>query len=784
MSTAITLPISGMTCAACASRIEKQLNKQPGVTAQVNFATETAEINTDLAQTGVAALLDIIRNTGYEVPQGSVTLAISGMTCAACAARIEKVLNRLPGVTASVNLASETAQVHFPAGSVEAAALIAAVRNSGYDAHIASDGDDVQAERDAALGNARNAFLLAALFTLPLLLEMVAMLAGWHELLPRMWQWALATPVQCWLGWRFYRGAWHALRGGAANMDVLVALGTSMAYGFSAIVTLLGLHHQHIYFEASAAIITLVLLGKWLEAAAKGKTAGAIAQLLALQPRTARVERAGQLLELPLAELQAGEMVVVRHGETIAADGVVIDGRASVDESLLTGESLPVEKTAGSRTFAGTRNIDGMLRLQAENVGSHTQLAEIVRLVRSAQGSKAPIQQLADRISGIFVPIVLVIAVLTFFATLLLAASATTALVHAVAVLVIACPCALGLATPTAVMVGVGQGAQRGILYRNAAALERAEKIDLLVIDKTGTLTEGKPRVTGVSPLGDTDGNALLQLAASAEQGSEHPLAAAILDAAQQTGLALTAPDDFVVTPGKGVEAQLGSLSVRVGVPGWVAAVRADVDAELARLASQGQTVIGVASDGEWLGLIAIADTLRPDAHGAIAALHAQGVEVVMLTGDNRQTAAAIAAQAGIREYRAQTLPQDKAAYVNAARASGKVVAMVGDGVNDAPALAAADVSFAMHTGSDVAIEAADVTLMHGKLQSAVEAIALSRITLRKIRQNLFFAFVYNALGIPLAALGLLDPVIAGAAMALSSVSVVSNSLLLKRWQP
>ncbi|SMC16686.1 Cu+-exporting ATPase [Andreprevotia lacus DSM 23236] len=787
MQTTVNLPISGMSCAACAGRIEKQLNKQPGVSAQVNFASETAQISADLSQTDIPALIETVRKTGYDVPSRSLTLALEGMSCAACASRIEKMLQRIPGVTASVNLATESASVSFPAGSVSDDALIDAVRRAGYDAHVRGDdehGNDDSARAARLLRRSGQQLLLAALFTLPLLAEMAAMFSGQHGWLPRGWQWLLATPVQFWLGWRFYRGAWHTLRGGAANMDVLVALGTSVAYGYSAVVTALNLHHQHVYFEASAAIITLILLGKWLEARAKGRTAGAIAELLALQPRTARVERDGTLLDVPVAELRSGDLIVVRHGETIAADGTVQDGRAQVDESLLSGESLPLEKTAGSRVFAGTRNLDGMLRVRADSVGSQTQLAEIVRLVRTAQGSKAPIQQLADRISAVFVPVVLLIALVTFAASWWLLASASAALIPAVAVLVIACPCALGLATPTAVMVGIGLGAQRGMLFRNAAALERASRVDLLVVDKTGTLTEGKPQVTRIVDLAGVGDDTLLQLAASLEQGSEHPLAKALLQAAQARGLALQDAADFAVEPGAGVTGVIAGQAIRVGSPDWVAPLLGADRVPLTQLLNEGQTVIGVARDGAWLGLIALADALRSDATRAVATLQQRGVRVVMLTGDNAHTAARIAQAAGIKEFVAQTLPQDKAAYVRARQQEGHTVAMVGDGVNDAPALAVADVSFAMHSGSDVAIEAADVTLMHGSLAALADAMALSRHTVRKIRQNLFFAFVYNTLGIPLAAFGLLNPVLAGAAMALSSVSVVSNSLLLKRWQP
>jgi len=739
-----------------------------------------------------------------------VSLSITGMTCAACAARIEKVLQRTPGVTANVNLATETAQVQWTPGASTTEEVIATVERVGYGATVRIEHVDPAPARAAALRAEGRQLLIAALFTLPLMIEMVGMLGGEHvEILPRWLQWLLATPVQFWIGARFYRGAWHSLRSGGANMDVLVALGTSMAYGMSAVVTLLGLHHQHVYFEASAAIITLVVLGKWLEARAKGKTAGAIASLLALQPKTARIEVDGELRDVPIGQLKVGDRVIVRDGEAIPVDGEVIAGHASIDESMLTGESLPVEKAAGAKVYAATRNLRGSLTCKALRVGGQTQLAEIVRLVEAAQGSKAPIQRLADQISGVFVPVVLAISVLTFLASLAFGLDGTTSLVHAVAVLVIACPCALGLATPTAVMVGIGRGAQHGILFRDAAALERAQHTQVLVVDKTGTLTRGQPEVVDTVVFGDTTKAQLLQWAASLEQGSTHPLANAVLLAAQQAEVRALPVHGFNTVAGQGVEARIDGVGhVRVGVAAWAAtgfvgtlqsdgttqqAVVGDSplgalpDAQqtaLAAFGDRGLSLVAVSVDGVLRGLLGITDALRPTSAAAVAALQALHVKVVMLTGDQAGAAARIAEQCGIDEVHAGLLPADKAAYVTGLRDAGTVVAMVGDGINDAPALAAAEVSFAMGAGSDVAIDAADVTLMHSDLMAVVDAIALSRATLRKIRQNLFFAFVYNVLGIPLAAFGLLNPVIAGAAMAMSSVSVISNSLLLKRWRP
>ena len=590
--------------------------------------------------------------------------------------------------------------------------------------------------------------------------------------------------MQLWIGQRFYVSAWHALRGRTANMDVLVALGTSAAYLFSAIVTLLGMHEQHVYFEAGAAVITLVLIGKLLEARAKARTSAAIEQLLRLQPRRARIERGGSIAEVEVDGVRPGDVFHVRAGERVPVDGEVLEGDSEVDESMLTGESLPVEKHPGARVSAGTQNQHGWLRCRATRVGDDTQLAEIVRLVGEAQGTKAPIQRLADRISGLFVPVVLVVAAVTFAAWWAATGELAAALIPAVAVLVISCPCALGLATPTAVIVGSGRGAQSGVLMRNAAALEHAGQIRTLVVDKTGTLTEGRPRIVEIVAAGSHDARRVLELAASLEQGSEHPLARAVREHAEATGVSPSAIAGFLAEPGKGVRADIAGDSYRLGSPEWIADQGYAVDSAVVdRLRAAGSSVTALAGPQGVAGYFALADTLRPTSRAAIAQLQTQGIDVVMLTGDNAATAAQIAREAGIHTYRAGVLPQDKAAEIGRLRSQGSV-GMAGDGVNDAPALAAADVSFAIGAGSDIAIEAADVTLMRNDLTGVVDAVSLSRATVRKIRQNLFFAFVYNVLGIPLAAAGLLNPVIAGAAMALSSVSVVTNSLLLRRWKP
>ncbi|MFZ4536317.1 heavy metal translocating P-type ATPase [Propionivibrio sp.] len=784
----LDLPLSGMTCAACAARIEKVLNRLPGVEASVNLATERARVELNSLETTPQQIVASIEKAGFSVPQQTLELGIEGMTCAACSARIEKVLNRLPGVDAVVNLAAERARIRYLPGVADPAALMAAISKAGFTARLADDSSRAEEKaRKLAIYQAElRRFWISAVLTLPLLAQMVTMFSGGdahhhQDLLPRWLQFILATPVQFWIGWRFYDGGWKALRGGGANMDVLVALGTSAAYFFSLIVTFGGLDGLPVYFEASAAVITLVLLGKLLEARAKAKTTAAIEALVRLQPKTARVERDGQLIELDAALLVPGDIFIVRPGESLPVDGEVLDGSSSVNEAMLTGESMPVAKHAGDRVFAATANSEGMLRCRATGVGEHTLLAGIIRMVAEAQGSKAPVQRLADRISAIFVPVVCVIALFTFTGWWFFGGMFSDALVNAVAVLVIACPCALGLATPTAIMVGTGQGARAGILVKNAEALERAEKIRVLVVDKTGTLTRGEPVVTDLLPLA-LDSDSALSLAAALEQGSEHPLARAILQRAQATVTTLPKLSEFQAIPGKGVAGRVDGRFLRLGAPDWFADIELPT-AQISALQSSGKTVVVLAENDVALALLAIADPLRETSRAAVARLKAMGIRVVMLTGDNQATAAAIAAEAGIDDFRAGILPGDKAAALAALKVGGQIVAMVGDGINDAPALAAADVSFAMGAGSDAAIEVADVTLVRSDLQAVADAILLSKATLGKIRQNLFFAFIYNVLGIPLAALGMLNPVLAGAAMAMSSVSVVSNSLLLKRWR-
>jgi len=678
-----------------------------------------------------------------------VQLDIEGMTCAACAARIEKNLNKLEGVEASVSLATEKAVVRFPE-TTSVGVLLERIRDTGYDARVAKEGEI--RDHSAEFRKARTEFLVAAALTAPLLL---------HGLVPGWLQWILATPVQFWSGRRFYRGAWKALRGGTANMDVLVALGTSAAYAFSAAVLFLQLN-EHLYFEASAVVIALVLLGKYLEARAKAKAVQALESLIRLQPKTAFVEKNNALVEVDLATLEPGDAFVVRPGDAVALDGRVLEGRSAVNESMLTGESTLKEKRAGDAVFAGTINGDGALKCVATATGKATMLAGIIRLVAAAQASKPPVQRLVDKVSGVFVPVVLGIALITFF---------VSGLIPAVAVLVIACPCALGLATPTALIVGVGRAARAGILIRNAAALEGAERLDTLVLDKTGTLTRGEPVVTQVIPEVNVASNQLLEIAAALESRSEHPLARAIV---AKFGAAPPPVSDFRAHGGRGVSGVVAGKPARLGSPAFLGREKS----------VEGKSLVGVEWDGRFLGWIALGDELRATSADAVARLVRMGIELVIVSGDSAEAVKAVAARLGIARWKAGVLPEQKLAEIEKLKSENRHVGMAGDGVNDAPALARADVSFALAAGSGAALDVADVTLMKNDLAGIADAIRLSRATLAKIRQNLFFAFLYNVLGIPLAAAGMLSPMIAGAAMALSSVSVVSNSLWLNRWKP
>jgi Cu+-exporting ATPase len=729
--------------------------------------------------------------------QQTLELAITGMTCAGCSSRLEKVLNRLPGVEAVVNLASERATLRFASGALTPDAACVAVEKAGFGASVAQSFDHEQErsrKRDESQASLK-LFWFAAALTLPLAAQMPAMFGLWpgqegavHDLIPRWLQCVLATPVQFWVGARFYRGAWNALRGGGANMDVLVALGTSMAWLYSTVVTLAGWHDQHVYYEASAMIITLVMLGKLLEARAKARTSEALDSLLRLQPRRAWVEQDGQLIEVDVDTLQPGNVFVLRPGDAVPVDGTVLEGRSALDEALLTGESLPVDKQPGDKVFAATINGQAVLRCRATGVGADTLFAGIVRLVGQAQGSKAPVQRLADRVAAVFVPVVVVIALITFVAWWL-SGDFQVALINAVAVLVIACPCALGLATPTAIMVGVGQGARAGLLIKNAEALECAGRMKVLALDKTGTLTQGEPVVTDVAAVPPWTPAALLQWAAAVEHASSHPIAQAIVRAAREKegeegGKPIGRVSDVRAVEGQGIEGRAGGRAVLVGTADFLASNGIEVPGEeVAALAAQGKSLAWVAVGGAYAGLIAVADCLREDSPAALERLKQAGVRVIMLTGDNPSTAAAIASAAGIDDWHAGVLPAGKADVVAELKKKtlDGCVGMAGDGINDAPALACADVSFAIGVGADIAVDAADITLVRGSLHGVADAVQLSQGTLSKIRQNLFFAFIYNVLGIPLAAFGLLNPVVAGAAMALSSVSVLGNSLLLKR---
>jgi Cu+-exporting ATPase len=791
-ATELRLPIGGMTCASCVARVEKALARVPGVqAAAVNLATETATVQA--RGVDVRELVDAVRRAGYEVPTRELRLRIDGMTCASCVARVEKALARVPGVqAASVNLATETAQVTALA-DVPLADLVAAVARAGYAAH---DAEAATEGRDTPRWPAWVPVAAAGALTLPLVAPMLLMPFGIGAMLPGWLQWLLATPVQFVFGARFYVAGWKAVRAGTGNMDLLVALGTSAAYGLS--VFLLWQHAAHgtphLYFEASAAVITLVLLGKWLEARAKRQTTDAIRALQALRPATARVRRdGGGEVEVPAAQVRRGDLVVVRPGEKLAVDGEVVEGRSHVDESLLTGESLPVAKGPGDRVTGGAVNADGVLVVRTTGVGAESTLARIIRLVESAQAAKAPIQRLVDRVAAVFVPIVLVIAALAFAGGWWVLGDAEAALINAVSVLVIACPCALGLATPTAIMAGTGVAARHGILIKDAQALEVAHRVTHVAFDKTGTLTQGRPALVAVVPAPGRTEAEVLRLAAALQVRSEHPLARAVLEGARADGVEAAPADAVRALPGRGIEGVAEGRALWLGSTRLLEERGLDAGAFAARAAAleaEGRTLSwlveapAAGEAAEVVGLLAFGDAAKPGAAEAVAALHALGLETVMLTGDNAGSAQAIARQLGVGSVRAQVLPEAKAHVVVELKAGGAVVAMVGDGINDAPALAAADVGIAMATGTDVAMETAGVTLMRGDPRLVAAAIDVSRRTVAKIRQNLFWAFAYNVVGIPLAAFGLLNPVVAGAAMALSSVSVVSNALLLRRWRP
>ncbi|MDA0734154.1 MAG: heavy metal translocating P-type ATPase [Chloroflexi bacterium] len=826
----ITIPVEGMTCASCVGHVEHALEEVPGVVSvAVNLATEKASVGLDSESVTIEQLREAVANAGYKVSTSKTTLNIGGMTCASCVGHVEHALAGVPGVVnVAVNLATEKATVEYVPGVASVSDFKQAVEHAGYQVEgVEGEGRDAAAElerlsKTSEIKSLRRRFLFAAAGGLLLLLGTFEALPWVPPLMALAFYpfllWAVATPIQFWSGWSFYTSGIGALRHGAPNMHTLIALGTSVAYGYSVAVVLInGFAPQiladtgiktAVFFDTAAIIIALILLGRYLEARAKGQTSEAIRRLIGLRPNTARVVRDGQEIDVPIDSVVLDDIILVRPGEKIPVDGEVIEGYSSVDESMLTGESMPVGKQAGQPVYGATLNKNGSFTFRAVKVGQDTMLAQIIKLVEDAQGSKAPIQRLADQVSAYFVPTIIVIALAAFVFWLVLgpAPALTLATLVAVAVLIIACPCALGLATPTAIIVGTGKGAEQGVLIRSAQALEIAHKVNVVVLDKTGTLTTGQPVVTDVVAANASE-NDLLRLAASAEHGSEHPLGEAIVREAQARGLQLEAISDFEAIPGKGIQAQVNGYSVQFGNMAMMQASGIELNGlndQAQQLAAMGKTPMFLASNGMAVGIIAVADTLKPTSKEGVATLQQMGLEVVMLTGDNAQTAQAIAAQLGVDRVEAEVLPQDKVEVVKRLQAEGKVVAMVGDGINDAPALAQADVGMAMGSGTDVAMESADITLMRSDITTVVTALNLSRQTIRAIKQNLFWAFFYNVLLIPVAAgvlvpvfgalggvpnglefffgqQGFLNPMLAALAMAFSSVTVVTNSLRLKR---
>jgi Cu+-exporting ATPase len=819
-----------MTCANCVAAVERNTKKVSGVTnASVNFASEKVTFSYDPALVAdgdvTAEVIERIKRAGYEVPTAELELPLLGMTCANCAATIERRLKKTEGVIdANVNYASEKAVVTYAPGAVTRAELVAAVRKAGYDVVETELGEEIEdaeaAAREAEIAHQKRRLTVGIIFTLPLFILSMArdfsLVGDWAGALWVDWLFFfLATPVQFYVGWDYYVGAYKSLRNGSANMDVLVALGSSVAYFYSVAVLLaktMGSHAlgHHLYFETSAMIITLIVAGKLLEAQAKGRTSEAIKKLMGMQPKTARVIRDGVERDVPIDQVVIGDQLRVRPGERIPVDGTVVDGRSAVDESMITGESLPVNKTAGDEVIGATVNRQGMLTVTATRVGRDTVLSQIVRLVEQAQGSKAPIQRSVDRVAAVFVPVVIVIALLTFGVWLAAGAGFVPALLRLIAVLVIACPCAMGLATPTSIMVGIGKGAEYGILFKNSAALEEAHRLNTIVLDKTGTITKGEPAVTqivlseaaGMVPVAAGGPNAQspgvdhwLRLAASAERGSEHPLGEAIVAEATARGLDLSIPDAFEAVPGHGIITTVDGHTVLVGNRRLMEreeVFTGGLGDEAEAMEAQAQTTMWLAVDGEAVALIGVADMIKDSSAEAIEEMHRLGLSVVMMTGDNQATADAIAAQVGIDRVMAGVLPADKAAYVKQLQDEGYRVGMVGDGINDAPALAQANVGIAIGTGTDIAMETADITLMRGDLRSVPQAIHLSQATMRNIKQNLFWAFGYNTVLIPIAAgvlapfawaptfLQQLSPVLAAGAMAFSSISVVGNALRLR----
>lgn len=785
----ITIDVLGMTCAACSARVEKVLSRHEGVSnVSVNLLAQKANIQFDKDKVTIGELIKAIEKTGYEVPVIKKVLLIEGMTCAACSSRVEKVLNKIEGVIqANVNLSTNKAVVEFSSGAVEEESLVKAIEKAGFKAEIERerDSDKEKELREKEIKSLKTSFIVSAILSIPLFSAMFFHMAGKDNILTNgYFQLLLATPVQFIIGYRFYKGAFNSLRGGGANMDVLVSMGTSAAYFYSIYNLYKGVHEY--YFEASAVIITLILLGKTFEAVAKGKTSEAIKKLMGLQPKTARIIKDGIEMDIPIEKVEIGDIVVVRPGERIPVDGIIVEGNSSIDESMITGESIPIDKGIGEEVIGATINKFGSFKFEAKKVGKDTVLSQIVKLVEEAQGSKAPVQRLADKISGIFVPIVVVIAALTLLGFYMIGGNFNTGLINAVAVLVIACPCALGLATPTAIMVGTGKGAEKGIFIKSGEHLERTHKMDTIVFDKTGTITKGEPVVTDILVFNGMDRDELLRIAATVEKVSEHPLGQAIVKKGEEELLKITEPETFMAIPGKGLKATMEGREIYIGNRKLMKESNISImgnENALLRLEEEGKTAMIVGIDGNISGIIAVADQIKESSQEAIEQLKKMGLEVYMITGDNERTANAIGKEVGISKVLAEVLPENKAEVVEKLKTEGKHVGMVGDGINDAPALVAADIGFAIGTGTDVAMEAADITLMGGDLMGVVTAIRLSHRTMKTIKQNLFWAFFYNSVGIPFAALGFLNPMIAGAAMAFSSVSVVTNSLRLKNFK-
>jgi len=804
----IMLPVTGMSCANCALNIERGVKKLEGVEdVNVNFAAEQAAVSFDPKQINIKDVVGKIKSSGFNVATTKVELPVTGMTCVNCAMNIERALNKkVPGViNASVNFATQRVFVDYISGISNIDEIMSAIKKAGYGVippeEIEQGDDSEQAARDEEIKDQTRKFVVGLVFALPLFILSMGRDFGFtgqwsHALWVNWFFWALATPVQFYTGFDYYLGGFKSLVNKSANMDVLVAMGSSVAYFYSLAVLFFPSVGGHVYFETSAVIITLIKLGKMLEARTKGRTGGAIRKLIGLRPKTATIIEDSVEKEVPLANVNAGDTVIVRPGERIPVDGEVLNGESSVDESMLTGEPLPVDKHPGDKVVGGTINLEGLLKINATRVGKKTVLAQIIRLVQEAQGSKAPIQALADRVAAVFVPSIIIIALVVFLFWLFAKGEFVPAMIRMVAVLVIACPCALGLATPTAIMAGTGKGAERGVLFKNSKALETATKLDTIVMDKTGTITVGKPAVTDVIPFNQNleSKEHLLKIGASAERGSEHPLGKAIVKEAESKGIDLFEPEDFKALRGLGVSAKVDGHLVMLGKPKWFYEQKIDIEKvkeKIKAFQSQGQTVMVVVVDNRLFGLIAVSDTLKPESKTAVSQLHDHNLKVVMLTGDNIETARTIASQVGIDEIVAEVLPEEKSLKIKAIQENGKKVGMVGDGINDAPALAQADVGLAIGTGTDIAIETADVILSSGSLTGVSMAIRLSRATMNTIKQNLFWAFGYNIILIPVAAgilypfevlpnfLRQLHPIMAALAMAFSSISVVTNSLRL-----